>query len=410
MKILFVTARPPWPGRRGDQARVGGFATIFQARHDVHIVAVRPPRFAVDEPPHGVDVETVPLGRAGLIGGLLRGLPGFVTGRRPLQAALFDQRRLRDTVARAVDRIDPDVVVVVLSRLADLLPVVEDRPVVLDLIDALGLNMRRRADRGGWLRPLWSAEAGRLSRWEAAAVARVDRATVVADRDRRAILDGAPETLRSTIDARLRVVPFGLDLDRAESSDRSGMPTSVSPTLITSGNLGYFPTVEGVRWFATEVWPRIQARRPDVRWRLAGARPGRSIRELAHRPGVELIADPAELRPLVRGADVAVAPLRAGSGTPIKILEAMADGVPVVTTSDGAGGLDALPDEALAIVDDPSSFAEAVLRALDEPEQARRSIETASGWLERHRLGATADAFETVLDEAVSAGRRPAPR
>ena len=171
-----------------------------------------------------------------------------------------------------------------------------------------------------------------------------------------------------------------------------------------SGNLGYFPTVDAARWFGSKVWPRIRAQRPAATWLLAGSRPGASVRRLAAAPGVQLIADPPDLIAEVRRAAVAIAPLHAGSGTPIKILEAMAHGVAVVTTAEGAAGLDGIPDEAVAVADRPEDFARCVLELLDRSEARQRQVSSARRWLiDRHGPQAVGEALEAILRKVLSA-------
>ena len=387
MRILFVTARPPWPGRRGDQARTAGLAEELAARHTVHVLAQRWPGFPRAEPPvEGPSLETVDVGRLGQLGSLVR------NRERPLQVALHGHRRFRRTVQRTVEAFEPDVVVVVLSRLGDVVEVLDRVPVVLDLVDALALNMVQRGQRQRWLRRLWLHEAQRIQSWDRELVARVSLAAVVSERDRRVVV-GTDETLAD----RVRVVPFGLRLERSD-------PQAVArrPIVSLTGNLGYFPTVDGALWFADRVWPRVLRRRPDAEWWLAGSRPSRAIRNLARRPGVRLIPHPETLDSIFHQTAVAVAPLKSGSGTPIKILEAMAHRVPVVTTSTGRAGLDDLALHAISSADTAEAFARRVVDLLDQPDRAHRSTQAAWNWLwSRHERRTVADLFESLLEEAV---------
>ncbi|MEO1369469.1 MAG: glycosyltransferase family 4 protein, partial [Acidobacteriota bacterium] len=361
MRILFVTPRPPWPGRRGDQVRVAGWVRGLATAHDVHLLSQRWPGQDAAPAPFAVGgAEVVDIGRPQLALAGARAAWSGVSGRgrSPLQSLLYAHRSFRRAALRSVRRLAPDVVVVVLSRLGDLAEGLGDAgvPVVVDLVDALGANMERRAERERWLSPLWRREARRLFDWDRRLVGRVAAATVVAERDRRAILapgpgaPGPPRTPDGAEEARdlaatLRVMPFGLDVP--PPAPRS----AVDETVVLTGNLGYFPTVEGARWFAAAVWPRIRRRRPRARWVLAGSRPAPAIRAAASSEGVELVEHPPDLGVYLAAARVAIAPLRAGSGTPIKILEAMSRDVPVVSTSAGRDGLDGLPKGALAVAD-----------------------------------------------------------
>jgi glycosyltransferase involved in cell wall biosynthesis len=307
---------------------------------------------------------------------------------RPVQVALHHQRHFEKAVAQERREFQPDIAVVVLSRLGDVLGALGDVPVVLDLVDALSLNMAQRGQRDRFLGRFWRWEAQRIGRWDRRLLRQVDLATVVSERDRR-VLVGADETLGG----RVRVVPFGLETER-----RDPMATARRPVVVLTGNLGYFPTVDGVRWFARRVWPRVRQAVPEAEWWLAGARPHASIRRLANGRDIRLFANPSDLKSIRRQAAVAVAPLRAGSGTPIKILEAMADGVPVVTTVGGRSGLDDLPQDAILTANTGENFARGVVRLLQEPALAFRTTVVAERWLlSRHDLIKVGDLFEHLL-------------
>lgn len=413
MRILFVTARPPWPGRRGDQARVAGFVRELGGGggHEISVLCQRGPGFGAAAVPAEVDVETVTVGPLAVAAGLSRTACLGVLGlsRRPFQTGFFDHAAFRRALRRRLSRRPPDVVVLVTSRLGALLDEVPPEiPVVLDLVDALALNFRRRAERDRLLAWIWRWESRRLARWEADLAARSAAVTLVAERDRTALVEGAPRRLREAVSGRASVVPFGLALPDPPGEVTSEEDASEERVVLT-GNLGYFPTVDGARLFAREAWPVIRRRIPGARWLLAGARPARAIRRLAELDGVEVAADPPDLRSLVRGARVALAPMRSGSGTPIKILEAMADGIPVVATPSAAAGLDELPGGAVAVAADGAAFADEVSDLLRNPRRARRMARRAREWLEaRHALPASARRFETILERVIRGARSAA--
>ena len=386
MRILFLTSRPPWPSRRGDQARVAGWVRQLAGRHQLAVICQRPPGFPAASFPSGVRGHEIPLRRwrAGRI--LRRALD------RPLQVAMHYQPRLARAVERAVADFRPEVAVVVVSRLGWLVPALGEIPVVADLVDSLALNMRRRAARQPLLGPFWRLEARRLAVWERDLTRRVAATTVVSSRDRDALTGGgAPGE-------RIAVVPFGLQVAGALPA-RGG----VEPIVVLSGNLGYFPTRDGALWLAREVWPRIRRACPNARWWLAGSRVPRSLRRLGRLPGIRILADPEDLSAVRRRAAVAVAPMRAGSGTPIKVLEAMADGLPVVATPEAAAGLDRLRGPELRVAGEARTFAAAVAHLLVDRAAADHQAASAWTWLgERHDLARVARRFEGVLNQAVA--------
>ncbi len=143
------------------------------------------------------------------------------------------------------------------------------------------------------------------------------------------------------------------------------------PVVLLSGNLGYRPTVEAAIRFAREVWPGIRRRVPDARWILAGARPVAAIRRLSSLDGVEVHGDVPDLGHYLRSARVAVAPMNSGSGVPMKVLEAMAAGLPAVVHPWAAGGLVGGSADAVAVAEDADEWIEVVSGLLGDLEAAR---------------------------------------
>jgi sugar transferase (PEP-CTERM/EpsH1 system associated) len=137
-------------------------------------------------------------------------------------------------------------------------------------------------------------------------------------------------------------------------------------TIVFIGRMDYYPNQQCMADFCAEVWPRLRARRPSVKLQIVGADPSPAMRRLAELPGVTVTGSVPDVRPYVMRAALTVAPLRIARGTQNKILEAMAMGVPVVTTTVAAGGVDAVPGEHLLTADTPDDLAETILRVLEQ--------------------------------------------
>jgi glycosyltransferase involved in cell wall biosynthesis len=139
--------------------------------------------------------------------------------------------------------------------------------------------------------------------------------------------------------------------------------------IVFSGNLEYHPNIEAVRWFARSVWPRLRERFPHLEWRVIGRNPHAVEPLLRNVPGARLTGPVGEALAAIAAAAVAVVPLRSGSGTRFKILEAWAAQRAVVSTSIGAEGLGACDGQHLRIADDADAFADAVTCLLEDPAQ-----------------------------------------
>jgi glycosyltransferase involved in cell wall biosynthesis len=301
-------------------------------------------------------VVTLPLGPGPVARGLLRG----VVSDLPLQVAVHVTSAMQRTIRDALRRDAYDLVHAQLVRMA---PYVEENlgvPRVLDLIDALSLNMSRRQlhDRGF---SRWAArlESTRLTRYERRVCRIVDRAVVSSRVDSQAI-GSFPNLATVTNGVDLREFPFV----------RDGREPRV---VVCSGNMGYFPNRDGVTWFARSILPLIRRALPDTRFLVVGARPARAIRRLARAdPRLTVSGFVERVHPHLAQAGLAVAPIRTGSGQQLKVLEALASGTPVVATSLAVSGLDASHDEHLLVADAPESFAHHAVRLLTDPGLAHR--------------------------------------
>jgi len=183
--------------------------------------------------------------------------------------------------------------------------------------------------------------------------------TVVSEKERRTI---APIVNGSTI---TEVIPNCINL-----ADYRGFQDPVQPnTLIFTGAFSYFPNYEAMKWFLANVFPLIQSQNRNVHLTITGNHGNRSLPPATN---VTLTGFVDDVRPLIARSWVSIVPLHTGGGTRLKILEAMALGTPVVATSKGAEGLDAIADEHILIADTPNAFAKAVLRLLNESELRQR--------------------------------------
>jgi glycosyltransferase involved in cell wall biosynthesis len=337
----------------------GGFAGEQEgasegAREGQHEVTLLAPAAPGEPAVPGVRRETYRRGPSAWLGAPARLLRGW-----PVQAIPFQQRDL----ARHLRRLAPlhDVVVLQLVRLASHLRDLGDRPVVADLIDCLSLNVRTRAAVApAWQRPALAVEARRVAAAERGLIAAARRALVVCERDRRELAALAPE-----LAGRIVVVPVAMPPPRPSSSP-CAPPAGGPPTVMLTGNLGYFPNRDAVEWWLREPWPALRRAVPDLRLVVAGDRPSAAMRRRIERAGGALVARPDDLHALLAGGTLAVAPLRCGSGVPLKVLDAWSVDVPVVASPFAAEGAGAVVGRDLLVAESGPEWASQVQRLLGD--------------------------------------------
>lgn len=189
--------------------------------------------------------------------------------------------------------------------------------------------------------------------------------------------------------------PTGVDLDFFAA------PGNIRPVadLVFVGSMNWMPNIDGVSYFVEEILPLILARRPDCRVAIAGRTPPPSIARLAEfHPNVAVTGTVPDIRPYLWGSKVCIVPLRIGGGTRLKIYEAMAAGIPVVSTSVGAEGLPVSHGDNILLADGPEPFAAACLQLLDDTALHHRLAESALRFVaSRFSWERVARCFEQIL-------------
>ncbi len=326
---------------------------------------------------------------AGMARALFKGLP--------LQTGLFHQpdlgRRLRELGSRY------DLAILQLVRLAIHVDDLGGTPFVVDLIDSLALNVARRAqvDRW-WLKPALKLEAWLLAAAERRLAEKAMRLLVVCERDRQAMADRLPPDLAAKV-AVVRLSVREQRVGQAEEGGKLWREGDKGPVLAMTGNLGYFVNADAATWWLRDVWPAIRRARPDVRLVIAGDRPSRSLRQAIDRAGARLVESPPDLRSIIAQATVSIAPMRCGSGVPVKVLEAWVVGTPVLASPWAGAGTTGRDGEDFRLLgEDPGAWVAAVTDLLDHPETRRRLVEGG-----RRRLAAdyTRDEVRRQLQDVI---------
>jgi glycosyltransferase involved in cell wall biosynthesis len=236
---------------------------------------------------------------------------------------------------------------------------------------------RRRIRR--WIGAAYSwIQWRRLRNYEAHVCRSADAVVAVSDADAAALESLVP-------DLRPAVVPNGVDLRLYDPIGVTPLPLG-SNVLLFTGKMDFRPNVDGVLWFCDEVWPLVRQRIANAQFFVVGKDPHPRLRRLHDLPGVTVTGWVDQILPYFAGASLYVVPLCVGGGTRLKILEAMAMGLPMVSTTLGAEGLDVESGEQLMLADDPDQFA-AAATALLEDESASKRLGAKAQRFVRQRYG-----------------------
>jgi sugar transferase (PEP-CTERM/EpsH1 system associated) len=376
LRVLMVTSGLPHPPISGAAIRIYQFARHLAARHHLTLLS-----YGGIE--HNDSVNAL---RAGGMDVVLVAAPSrslkratqlisLLTNRSHL-GGMFHTRALQAVLNSMLAGREYDAVIVEGSLLMrHRFP--SGTPLVLDEhnLEFEALERTARMESSPLRKFFNSAEAVKFKREEMAAWLRADLCLFTSKREADLMRTLSPETAALA-------VPNGVDLEYFQPSAAPTQPGSI----VFTGTLAYRPNVDAVNHLVREILPRVHRLRPDAVLTVVGGGVSRSIERLAG-PAVVITGRVPDVRPFIERAAVMVAPLRIGSGTRLKVLEALASAKAMVSTTLGCEGIEVKGGEHLAIADDPQNFADEVVRLLNDREAAaamgargRALVERLYGW------------------------------
>jgi len=383
--ILFsLLARPTHSTRDGAAIRNYHLLRALSERFRVRAFALRAPHLSASDAEYPSDVEVEEFPQSGRSARRALAAAASLIAGDAYSPRLYRSRRLAARLREAAGAERPAWIVAHTYHVAPL---------------ALGLGRRAWVDFHNLDSQIWARvgetassmpvrafarlQAPRVRAFETSIVRRAQGVSCVSSPDAGEIarLVGAgsgPAPL---------VIPNGVDLSRY--GFRAAGPNT--GTLLFVGDLSWPPNAEGLRWFASDVWPLLRSSAPRARVRVLGRHPPADLVRIAH--DWEFLGEGGDTRTEWARADAAIVPLRAGGGTRLKVLEAAASGVPVLSTSVGAEGLELEAEREILLRDDPPAFAAAAARLLDDAplrsslaRAARDKVERRYDW---GRIGAS---------------------
>jgi glycosyltransferase involved in cell wall biosynthesis len=259
---------------------------------------------------------------------------------------------------------------------------------------------RMRQNSARFLQPILGLEARRIKRYEGRIVREFDHTLAVTEIDHSALLQAAASKSDGFGPALpdIPVIPIAVNTGALQSICR----VSGSVNIVTLGTLHYPPNADGIRWFMQEVFPLVREQIPEATLTVVGKNPPKDFLERASQEprSIRVTGYVPDLTPYLEQAAIMVVPVRAGGGMRVRILEAFARAIPVITTTVGLEGIDARPGEDVLVADTPACFAAAVVRLLqDESLQSRLATNGRHLAEQRYDWKVVLKAMDTVYNQ-----------
>lgn len=354
MRLLFLTARLPYPPNRGDRLRAFHFIRELSREHRITLLS-----FVADDSESGLlaglrpycdTIQLVRLDQRQSVAGAARGL----WRRESLQSLYFHSVHMQRAVDNLLASETFDAVYIHLFRMAQYMRQHRSPYKIVDLTDVISTEIARSLPyRDAFWRAVYRVELPRIRKAELSAARLADEAWVISEAERTALV-----ALGAT--GPIEVVPNGIDTLRFHPTNQQ----RATNTILFVGHMGVLHNIDAAEHLARDILPLVRAEIPAARLRLVGAEPAERVRKLGDLSGVEVLGHVANLNDALNRATLFVAPLRFAAGVQNKILEAMAAGLPVVTTDCVNEGLVAEDGRHLVLADGAEATAAAVVALL----------------------------------------------
>jgi sugar transferase (PEP-CTERM/EpsH1 system associated) len=404
--LLLLVHRMPYPPNKGDKIRSYHLLKHL-ARHNRVFLGT-----FIDD---ADDWQHVPLVRELCAGAHFAALNpkiarvrslGALLANRSLSLDYYRDRGMQDWVAATMQHEKIDRIVVFSSSMAQYAEPYPAARRVVDFVDIDSDKWRQYAEKkSGPARWLYAHEARQLLRYERHVARTCDASLFVSPTEAALFKTLAPESadkigfLNNGVDTAY----FSPDLAHANPYPQD------EHAIVFTGAMDYWPNIDAVQWFATEVFPAVHAADPRARFYIVGSRPAAQVLALAKPGAIVVTGTVPDVRPFIAHARVAVAPLRIARGIQNKVLEAMAMAQTVVVSPQALEGIEASPGDELLLAEDAAAFGAAVIATLTRSgstigSAARLRVEQRYGWQSNlSRIDASLDgASQAEIDRAAS--------
>ena len=355
MKLLVLTSRFPYPLEKGDKLRIFNQIRELSRQHEIILCALTE-EIVQDADyqqvmPFCSQIHVFHLSQItiflNILSGILRGLPFSVS--------YFFNKKIQRQILDIAAREKPNHVYAQLIRTSEYFKETT-YPKTLDYMDAFSVGMKRRSQDDAWfLRLFYALESKLLRRYETTIFAYYNHLTIISQQDKLLMIGNE--------DINIKVVPNGIDYQYFTPNYEQKVQLIYD--IVFVGNLGYYPNIQAAKYLVNQILPLLKKEYPNIKILLAGARPSQEIELLANE-NVNIKRDLVDIREAYLAAKIFVAPIFHGSGQQNKILEAMAMGLPCITTTLVNNAILAKPNEEILTADTEGSFVEQIKNLLQD--------------------------------------------
>lgn len=371
--LVFIASRFPFPLEKGDKLRGYNLIKGLSKTHQIYLIAL------TNEPinqswydeiaPFVINIDIFPLHN---IGQWLR-LFACIFTQQPFQLAFFTSCNIKRKIKKRLSEINPDHIFCQMIRPAEYVKNYHRCYKTIDYMDTLSIGMERRAKKAPWYtRWIYYMEAARLKEYEQRIFNYFEFQTMISQQDVHYIAH--PDQRK------IKVIPNGIDTDFFHPMENH----KTMYDLVFVGNLSYAPNIDAMRWFATHVL----SREPQWRLLIAGANPSSAfIQSLKKYPNIDVEGWQPDIRSAYSKGTIFIAPMQIGTGMQNKLLEAMAMGLPCVTTPLASEALEVSPGHELLVGRTAEELTAHIKYLLNNPndakiigEQGRKMVSNTYSW------------------------------
>ena len=373
MKLLFLTPQLPYPPHQGTTIRNFNIIKHLAPRHEITLISFGTPNELANAESLRALCKRIEIAPYPTRTMMQRAITTF-TSMQPDMALRLKSDTMHSMVERILQQETFDVIQVEGIEMARYIAPLATRqsPVVFDDHNAEYVLQRTafESDVRRFTRlhaALYSfIQWKKLERYERSVCLRANHVAACSDTDANAI-----QALIPNLPSQVSIIPNGVDTDFFVPSNEVCAKPLAGLGLVYAGKMDFRPNIDAMLWFCDDILPRVRAEIPLAHLTIVGQKPAPKISALKERPGIEVTGWVDDTRPFVADAAVYVVPLRMGSGTRLKVLEAMAMGKAIVSTSRGIEGIDLIQGRDAIIADSPNEFASQVIALLRDPERRR---------------------------------------